>query len=110
MGKTEIVIDLNPLSRSPQVTDVPIVDNIIRAVPNITEHARELAAADEDELRAVLRVSTGIGRSRRRRNGSGRAICKLPFRSLFLSVFPVIAGETGLDRRRVPRSGPAWSD
>jgi len=33
---------------------VPIVDNIIRAVPNITEHARELAAADEDELRAVI--------------------------------------------------------
>ncbi|WP_226038968.1 4-phosphopantoate--beta-alanine ligase [Natrinema sp. DC36] len=54
MGKTEIVIDLNPLSRSPRVADVPIVDNIIRAVPNITEHARELAAADEDELRAVI--------------------------------------------------------
>ncbi|WP_408957652.1 4-phosphopantoate--beta-alanine ligase [Natrinema sp. 74] len=54
MGKTEIVIDLNPLSRSPQVADVPIVDNIIRAVPNITEHARELADADEDDLRAVI--------------------------------------------------------
>ncbi|MDS0475605.1 4-phosphopantoate--beta-alanine ligase [Natrinema sp. 1APR25-10V2] len=54
MGKTEIVIDLNPLSRSPQVADVPIVDNIIRAVPNMTEHARELADADEDELRAII--------------------------------------------------------
>ncbi|MFC6767340.1 4-phosphopantoate--beta-alanine ligase [Natrinema soli] len=54
MGKIEIVIDLNPLSRSPQVADVPIVDNIIRAVPSITEHARKLAAADEDELRAVI--------------------------------------------------------
>jgi len=54
MGKTEIVIDLNPLSRSPQVADVPIVDNIIRAVPNMTEHARALADADEAELRAVI--------------------------------------------------------
>ena len=53
MGKTEIVIDLNPLSRSPQVAEVPIVDNIIRAVPNITEHARALADAD-DELQEII--------------------------------------------------------
>ena len=54
MGKTEIVIDLNPLSRSPQVAEVPIVDNIIRAVPNVTEHALALADADEDELREII--------------------------------------------------------
>ncbi|WP_254524793.1 4-phosphopantoate--beta-alanine ligase [Natrinema caseinilyticum] len=54
MGKTEIVIDLNPLSRSPQVADVPIVDNIIRAVPNVTEHARELADVDEADLEAIV--------------------------------------------------------
>ncbi|NKE34746.1 phosphopantothenate/pantothenate synthetase [Natronococcus sp. JC468] len=54
MGKTEIVIDLNPLSRSPRVAEVPIVDNIIRAVPNVTAHARELADADEAELRAIV--------------------------------------------------------
>ncbi|WP_049921339.1 4-phosphopantoate--beta-alanine ligase [Halopiger djelfimassiliensis] len=54
MGKTEIVIDLNPLSRSPQVADIPIVDNIIRAVPNVTAHARDLADASEDDLRAIV--------------------------------------------------------
>ncbi|MFP8951781.1 4-phosphopantoate--beta-alanine ligase [Natrialbaceae archaeon A-arb3/5] len=54
MDKTEIVIDLNPLSRSPRVAEVPIVDNIIRAVPNMTTHARELADADEAELRAIV--------------------------------------------------------
>ncbi|WP_440764159.1 4-phosphopantoate--beta-alanine ligase [Natronorubrum sp. DTA7] len=54
MGKIEIVIDLNPLSRSPRVAEVPIVDNIIRAVPNMTEHARELADADEAELQRVI--------------------------------------------------------
>jgi 4-phosphopantoate--beta-alanine ligase len=54
MGKTEIVIDLNPLSRSAQVAAVPIVDNIVRAVPNVTEHARDLDDADERELRPVV--------------------------------------------------------
>jgi len=54
MGKTEIVIDLNPTSRSAQVAAIPIIDNIIRAVPNVTEHARTLAAASEDELRSIV--------------------------------------------------------
>lgn len=54
MGKTEIVIDLNPLSRSAQVAAIPIVDNIIRAIPNMTTHARELQTADESTLESVV--------------------------------------------------------
>jgi 4-phosphopantoate--beta-alanine ligase len=54
MGKTEIVVDLNPKSRSARVAAIPIVDNILRAVPNITEHARELAGASNDDLRRIL--------------------------------------------------------
>ncbi|WP_435317382.1 4-phosphopantoate--beta-alanine ligase [Haloarchaeobius sp. TZWSO28] len=54
MGKTEIVIDLNPGSRSPRMAAVPIIDNIMRAIPNITEHARELADASEEELRDIV--------------------------------------------------------
>jgi 4-phosphopantoate--beta-alanine ligase len=54
MGKTELVIDLNPLSRSAQSASVPIVDNVIRAVPNMTEHARDLAGASEEELRDIV--------------------------------------------------------
>ncbi len=54
MGKTEIVIDLNPLSRSAQVAAIPIVDNIIRAIPNMTEHARELRTADDATLESVV--------------------------------------------------------
>ena len=53
MGKTELVVDLNPLSRSAQVAAVPVVDNIIRAVPNITEHARDLRG-DPDAQRAAI--------------------------------------------------------
>jgi 4-phosphopantoate--beta-alanine ligase len=54
MGKTEIVIDLNPLSRSAQAAAIPIVDNIVRAVPNVMRHARELEGATEDELRRIV--------------------------------------------------------
>ena len=54
MGKTELVVDLNPLSRSAKTASVPIVDNLIRALPNVTGHARELAGADDAELEAVI--------------------------------------------------------
>ncbi len=54
MGKTELVIDLNPLSRSPRTAAIPIIDNIIRAVPNMTDHARNLADASREELESVV--------------------------------------------------------
>ncbi|MFW5974323.1 MAG: 4-phosphopantoate--beta-alanine ligase [Natrialbaceae archaeon] len=54
MGKTEIVVDLNPLSRSAQAAAIPIVDNIIRAVPNVTAHARDLRGRPEDQLREIV--------------------------------------------------------
>jgi 4-phosphopantoate--beta-alanine ligase len=36
MGKTVIAIDLNPLSRTARTADITIVDNVIRAIPNIS--------------------------------------------------------------------------
>ena len=52
-GKTEIVIDLNPLSRSARAATVPIVDNVLRAVPNVTAHARELRDEPRSELERI---------------------------------------------------------
>jgi 4-phosphopantoate--beta-alanine ligase len=54
LGKVEVVIDLNPLSRSARVADVPVVDNILRAIPLITAHARDLSDADPETLRGVV--------------------------------------------------------
>ncbi len=54
MGKTELVIDLNPLSRSVQAAAVPIVDNLMRAVPNMIEYVDEFADAAPSELDAVI--------------------------------------------------------
>lgn len=53
MGTTELVVDLNPLSRSARSATVPIVDNLLRAVPNMTTHARDLAGSDADTLESV---------------------------------------------------------
>ncbi|ELZ91887.1 hypothetical protein C440_16284 [Haloferax mucosum ATCC BAA-1512] len=54
MEKIEIVVDLNPMSRSARVATVPIVDNIVRAVPNVTGHARDLQGAARDELETIV--------------------------------------------------------
>jgi 4-phosphopantoate--beta-alanine ligase len=54
MGKTEIVVDLNPLSRSARAAAVPIVDNLVRALPRVTDHAETLAGADESRLRGIV--------------------------------------------------------
>ena len=54
MGKTEIVVDLNPLSRSAANAAIPIIDNIMRAVPTITAHARDLTDASESELAEIV--------------------------------------------------------
>ena len=53
-GKTEIVIDLNPLSRSARTAAIPIVDNLIRAVPNVTRHARDLTDAPREDLERIV--------------------------------------------------------
>lgn len=54
LGKTEIVIDLNPLSRSARAAAIPVVDNLVRALPAMTAHARELDTADEGTLRGIV--------------------------------------------------------
>ncbi len=55
MGKTVIAIDLNPLSRTAQCATVTIVDNITRAVPNISKFAGELKELDIKNLKEITR-------------------------------------------------------
>ncbi len=54
MGKREIVIDLNPLSRSPRYATVPIVDNVMRAVPNMIEYVEALRDEPRETLEALV--------------------------------------------------------
>ncbi len=53
MGKKVIAIDLNPLSRTARKATVSIVDNILRAVPHLTDEVtrlRSLPLADLEKM------------------------------------------------------------
>ena len=54
MGKTEIVIDLNPMSRSSQVASIPVCDNIVRSLPLMESFARELQGSDRADLKRIV--------------------------------------------------------
>ena len=53
-GKKVIAIDLNPLSRTAMKADVTIVDNVVRAVPNMIEFAKELKGKSRDDLVKIV--------------------------------------------------------
>ena len=54
MGKRVIAIDLNPLSRTAKKATVSIVDNILRAVPQLTEQVRQLSLKSRSDLERML--------------------------------------------------------
>jgi 4-phosphopantoate--beta-alanine ligase len=56
MGKTVITIDLNPLSRTSMASDVSIVDEVTRAIPNIIDHVKKARSGDikEEEMKAEI--------------------------------------------------------
>jgi 4-phosphopantoate--beta-alanine ligase len=49
-GKNIITIDLNPLSRTSKMSDVSIMDNIVRAIPFMTKIAEDLKTQDRKVL------------------------------------------------------------
>ena len=54
MGKTVIAIDLNPLSRTARTATLTIVDELTRALPNITSACTNLTGAEREDLPATL--------------------------------------------------------
>jgi len=54
MGKTVIAIDLNPLSRTSRNATLTIVDELTRALPNITDACRNLPGPERADLVAAL--------------------------------------------------------
>jgi len=54
MGKKVIAVDLNPLSRTPRTCDIPVIDNVVRALPEISRHAREIEDMPEEELTSIV--------------------------------------------------------
>jgi 4-phosphopantoate--beta-alanine ligase len=53
-GKNIITIDLNPLSRTSKMSDVSIMDNIVRAIPYMTKIAEDLKNQDKEILMQLV--------------------------------------------------------
>ena len=53
-GKNIITIDLNPLSRTSKMSDVSIMDNIVRAIPFMTKIAEDLKTQDKAVLMEMV--------------------------------------------------------
>ncbi len=53
MGKKVIAIDINPFSRTARYATVTIVDNIIRAIPNLVKECEELRHLSLEEIRCI---------------------------------------------------------
>ena len=54
-GKNIITIDLNPLSRTSKMSDVSIVDNVVRAIPFMTKIADDLKSQDNELLKGMIK-------------------------------------------------------
>ena len=55
MGKTVIAIDLNPLSRTAKNANITIVNNVVRAIPNIEKWIKELKNEDKKVLEEIVK-------------------------------------------------------
>ena len=53
-GKNIITIDLNPLSRTSKMSDVSIMDNIVRAIPFMAKIAEDLKTQDKQMLKEMI--------------------------------------------------------
>ncbi|MDD3984851.1 MAG: 4-phosphopantoate--beta-alanine ligase [Methanobacterium sp.] len=54
LGKLLITIDLNPLSRTAKTSNITIVDNIVRAIPNLIKAIKELRDTDPLVLHVIV--------------------------------------------------------
>ncbi len=55
-GKKIIAIDLNPLSRTSQAASVTIVDNVVRAIPNLIKTVKKLRKEHPGRLSGLSRT------------------------------------------------------
>ena len=55
MGKSVIAIDLNPLSRTSKTADITIVDNVIRAIPNIDKWIKKQKNKENKTLNDMVK-------------------------------------------------------
>lgn len=55
MGKTVIAVDLNPLSRTSKAANITIVDNVVRAMPNLVLECKKLKTEPKPMLQKLVK-------------------------------------------------------
>ncbi len=63
MGKTVIAVDLNPLSRTARSATLTIVDELTRAIPQITRACSDISYTEQTQLPEIGRQSLSFVRS-----------------------------------------------
>ncbi len=54
-GKKVVTIDLNPLSRTAKTASITIIDNLVRALPNLLSEVEKLKKMDRNQLQKMLK-------------------------------------------------------
>ncbi|RSN78630.1 4-phosphopantoate--beta-alanine ligase [Candidatus Methanodesulfokora washburnensis] len=55
MGKKVVAIDINPFSRTAQKANITIVDNVVRAMPNLVRKCAEFKKLSRGDLENIIR-------------------------------------------------------
>jgi 4-phosphopantoate--beta-alanine ligase len=55
MNKTVITVDLNPLSRTSAMSDITIVDNLVRVLPEMIKQSRNMSNLSESDLQKIIK-------------------------------------------------------
>lgn len=55
MGKKVIAIDLNPISRTSQKASITVVDNLVRAMPELIKEVKKLRQTKKAKLNAIIK-------------------------------------------------------
>ena len=55
MNKTVITVDLNPLSRTSVMSDITIVDNLVRVLPEMIKQSRNMSDLSESDLQKIIK-------------------------------------------------------
>jgi 4-phosphopantoate--beta-alanine ligase len=55
IGKFVIAIDLNPLSRTARAANITIVDNVVRAMPNLVLESKKLKSQPKSQLQKLVK-------------------------------------------------------
>jgi len=89
MGKKVIAIDLNPLSRTAQFATITIVDNVVRAIPTLTEIVGKLKTKNNKKLEDIASTFDNKKNLGKATDLIHRRLSKLAEKGVYLPILEV---------------------